>query len=374
MRSRSASLVFALAAFLAACQDGQSLNPAASAPDAPSSAIARSGWIYGPDDRPVEVKFAVRDGRGLLEGDIDLGPVERIATTREQLLRGAEAGGPRRGLVTTGPRWLSHKVPYVINPAVSNQQRIHDAIAHIEGTTGKIRFVPRTTEADYVSIIQGTSAGDCRSHVGRIGGAQPLWLGDFCSTPNTIHELTHALGLWHEQSRCDRDTYVEILWANVEPGQEHNFNKYCSGVTQVREYSEYSIMHYPKWAWGVGGQNTIRSKRGLDDVMGNATALSGTDQAAIEYLYPTPALRILGPTRPTAGTTQRWDVVMDNGTPATISWYRDRVYVGSGSYYYGTVPANTSTMELLVEAFDPDGYRATQVRYVYPCPVGQTCS
>ena len=40
-----------------------------------------------------------------------------------------------------------------------------------------------------------------------------------------IHELMHATGFWHEQSRPDRDWYVTVLWKNIQDGMEYNFKK-----------------------------------------------------------------------------------------------------------------------------------------------------
>ena len=58
-------------------------------------------------------------------------------------------------------------------------------------------------------------------------------LDDGCIVPRIVkHELMHAIGFYHEQSRTDRDDYVLVHLDNVEFGLDGNFQKYDS--TQVQ--------------------------------------------------------------------------------------------------------------------------------------------
>lgn len=52
-----------------------------------------------------------------------------------------------------------------------------------------------------------------------IGGQQTINIGEGCEHKGTIqHEIFHALGRVHEQSRPDRDGYVIINYNNIKEG------------------------------------------------------------------------------------------------------------------------------------------------------------
>ncbi|KAK3752729.1 hypothetical protein QZH41_018697, partial [Actinostola sp. cb2023] len=59
----------------------------------------------------------------------------------------------------------------------------------------------------------------CWSYIGFTNDArkfQEISIGAGCETIGIIlHEMLHCVGMWHEQSRPDRNSFVEIFWENI---------------------------------------------------------------------------------------------------------------------------------------------------------------
>ena len=269
---------------LSACADR--FPTATGAISSMASPETKVGYIVGRNGEPRATTYSEQAGYAISEGDIIIGRAGEIAETAEQL-RLRISNKIRAGVIIDGNnfRWPGY-VTYEIDPALPDKARVTAAIALVELNNVGVFFYPRAGEANYIRFVSPPT-NVCNSYVGLQGGMQPINLGPGCSAGAAAHEILHALGMWHEQSRCDRDAYVEILAGNVIPSTLFNFDRVCDGASDLELYSEGSIMHYGPYSFSANGQPTIRSRRGLDYLMGNRSALNASDVATLRAMYVT---------------------------------------------------------------------------------------
>jgi hypothetical protein len=254
------------------------------------------------------VYYAV-DGIAIIEGDIALGTVDSVKAATDAA-RAAVAADPAiaLGVGITGSqfRWPNCQVPYEIDPNLPNQQRVTDAIAHWESNT-TFRFPLRTpaNAGQYPNYVRFTDAGGCWSMVGMQGGGeQTISLGAGCSMGNAIHEIGHAIGLWHEQSREDRDLFVTINWQNIQSGMAAQFNQHITDGDDLGTYDYGSIMHYPRTAFSSNGQDTI-TPTDPNAQIGQRNGLSAGDIGAVRSMYPTCGILKRPWTEPPGGSLKK---------------------------------------------------------------------
>lgn len=61
-----------------------------------------------------------------------------------------------------------------------------------------------------------------------------------------IHELMHAVGIQHEHQRKDRNTKINVIYANIQQGNRDQFDIEQDTVTYQVPYDYLSVMHYGK--------------------------------------------------------------------------------------------------------------------------------
>ncbi|XP_075859424.1 meprin A subunit alpha [Microcebus murinus] len=193
----------------------------------------------------------------------------------------------RNALRDPSTRW-KFPIPYILadNLALNAKGAILYAFEMFR-LRSCVDFKPYEGESTYI-IFQQFSG--CWSMVGDQQVGQNLSIGQGCDYKAIIeHEILHALGFYHEQSRTDRDDYVNIWWDEIISGYEHNFNTYDDDfITDLNTPYDYeSVMHYAPFSFNKNESvPTITAKIAeFDSVIGQRLDFSALDLERLNRMY-----------------------------------------------------------------------------------------
>ena len=203
------------------------------------------------------------------------------------------------------PAWPKGVVNYTMTGFTAAEQTIIKQAMTTISSYAKVTYTPVKKGGAYVYAISKIKSTT-------IGGQSTIGYStqSYCQLSQVIygtvvHEFLHGLGFGHEHQRYDRDSYVTINTANINPQYVSQLQKIPQFTTQqittitngrrvvttnqipytstLSTYDYNSIMHYPANAFAKSASLATINAKGK--TIGNRTAMSAADIAALKAVY-----------------------------------------------------------------------------------------
>lgn len=211
-------------------------------------------------------------------------------------------------------------IPYTIDPASGDLTNLNAAITSFNNTfTGLIQLVPYTNQTDYINFDfdPNNGSGSCEAYEGRVGGEQTVGGSGTCTVATILHEMGHTVGVWHEQTRPDRDTYVNVNYGAIIKASRSNFDQFLDNDQELTPYDYASVMEYPAFSFSRNGEPCIESiPAGMP--LSNPNGYSAGDVDGIDRLYGAIPTQVTVTSNPPG-----LQVIVDGNTittPQTYAW------------------------------------------------------